>query len=87
MADYMETLTKVEMLRVLRQHCLNEDMYYHFIWIFSYTGELNRLKENPEELTVQRRLMLNKKLRYYFNKLTQMDKNMISYNCPDECIV
>lgn len=73
MADYMETLTKVEMLRVLRQHCRNEDEYYHIIWIFSYTGELNSLKENPEEGIEPRLYILNEKLKYYFNKLNQMD--------------
>lgn len=74
MTDNIDTLSKVEMLRVLRQHCRNEDEYYHIIWLFSYTEELNRLKENPKEGTAQRRHYINKKQIYYFNKLNQMDK-------------
>lgn len=70
----MKALTNVEILRILRQHCLNEEMYYHFIWIFSKTEDINRIKENPEEGIEPRLYMLNEKLRYYFNKLNQMDK-------------
>lgn len=74
MTDSMKALTNVEILRVLRQYCLNEDEYYLFIWIFSYTEELNRLKENPEEGIEPRLYMLNKKLRNSLNELNQMDK-------------
>lgn len=74
MTDSMKALTNVEILRVLRQHCLNEDMYYLFIWIFSYTEEINRLKENPEEGIEPRLHLLNVKLNYYLNKLNQRDK-------------
>lgn len=74
MAAKIDFKTNLEVLRVLRQHCRNEDEYFYFSWVFAYTRQLDQLKENPKENTPQRRHHINKEIKYYLNKLNQMEK-------------
>lgn len=74
MADKIDFKSNLEVLRVLRQHCRNEDEYYYFSWVFAYARQLDSLKENSVENTVQRRHHINKEIKYYLNKLNQLEK-------------
>lgn len=74
MAAKIDFKTHLEVLRVLRQHCSNDDEYSSFSWAFSYTRQLGQLKENPVQNTPQRRHHINKKIKYFLNKLNQLEK-------------
>lgn len=74
MTDKIDSKPNIEVLRVLHQHCRNEEEYFYFSCTFSYTRQLANLKKYPRADTPQRRHHINKAIDDYLNKLNQMEK-------------